>query len=139
MATKSPPARPTSTITWLFAPEMTISPASVARATVGELAMYTSSISRPSCFKKPASFITQKGELSALTADQAMTNFSARATPEKSSSQRARQSRAIRPEQLLVIIGPISPILFQQSYRQPVLLSSNNIFLEIKFLLSYGP
>jgi hypothetical protein len=68
---------------------MTISPASVARATVGELAMYTSSMSRPSCFKKPASFITQNGELSALTADQAMTNFSAPTRPGNSNIEAA--------------------------------------------------
>src|SRR5689334_6033387 len=35
-------------------------------------------MSKPSCFNKSASFITQNGEFSALTADQAITNFSAR-------------------------------------------------------------
>src|SRR5690242_2298048 len=34
-------------------------------------------MSKPSCFNKSASFMTQNGEFSALTADQAITNFSA--------------------------------------------------------------
>src|SRR5918996_4692336 len=128
MATKSPPPRPTSTITWLLAPEITISPASVARATVGELAMYTSSISNPACFKKPVSFITQNGELSALTADQAMTNFSARAIPEKSNSETAKTPRIFMTGWSTDSLG-----FCQGNYE------SLNIYLEIRLSLTYGP
>jgi hypothetical protein len=47
-------------------------------------------MSRPSCFKNPASFITQNGELSALTADQAMTNFSALTGLRSNTTENAR-------------------------------------------------
>src|SRR5919109_1009126 len=50
-------------------------------------------MSRPSCLRKPTSFITQNGEFSALTADQAMTNFSAWALAGRSDSAVAIMTR----------------------------------------------